>query len=517
MTDATTAVTSDADLLDVGSLIADKFRLEELIGEGGQAWIWRARHLELDSDVAMKILRPTNADSTQIERLRKEARAVAKLTHPAIVRVFDLGETPHGYPYFVMEHLEGENLADLIVRDGKMDPVEAVRLLLPVASAVAAVHAIGVVHRDLKPDNVFLARGPHGIQPKLLDFGVAKHDVHKGRPIKLTEVGAVLGSPAYLSPEQARGQTDIDARADVWSFCAMLYECVTGTLPFHADNTHALLFSIAEDQPLSLADHGLEQGDLWDILRRGLEKTPVDRWPNMRTLGRTLAQWLCDRGVTSDVTGVTLDSIWFNPEIVTPPPIAPRRTDSVGSDAPAWTKRSGAESHIERRVVAEVAAKPPRRWVGRLAVAVTFFASVAAAVFFLTGTRRGTHMLKQLEHAAQRTSIGPVGSSTAARAFERIGVPPLRLEYDRLVHTSTALMPGSPYVLIPAAVVPVEKLRLVSAPVKRHASATVSPSSISLTSEGGVSSSAMSGATPTSPVVPALGLVRQASPSGNGK
>ncbi len=472
MTEATTAVSSVTDLPDVGSLIADKFRLEELIGEGGQAWIWRARHLELDSEVALKILRSSNADLTQIERLRKEARAVAKLNHPAIVRVFDLGETPQGNPYFVMEHLEGENLADVIAREGKMAPIEAVRLLLPIVSAVASVHAIGIVHRDLKPDNVFLARSAHAIQPKLLDFGVAKHEVQKNRQAKLTEVGAVLGSPAYLSPEQARGQADVDARADVWSFCTMLYECVTGTLPFHADNTHALLFSIAEDQPLSLADHGVEEEELWQILHRGMEKASNDRWPNMRTLGRTLAQWLCDRGVTSDVAGVELESTWFNPDIVTPPPLLPKRTESVGGDAPAWTRRSGAASHIEKRAGADVAdvaeIQPPHRYRGP-ALALTFLASAGAAVFFLTSTPQGTQTLRQLQQAANRigVTIG-VGRGTApiaARAFARCGAPPSQLRFEHLTRSNGALFPGLPYALIPMNVVPVEKLRLVSPPV----------------------------------------------------
>jgi serine/threonine protein kinase len=496
MTDATTAVTTVADLPDVGSLIADKFRLEELIGEGGQAWIWRARHLELDSEVAIKILRASNADETQIERLRKEARSVAKLNHPAIVRVFDLGDTPQGHPYFVMEHLEGENLAELLARDGKLDPIEAVRLLLPIAGAVAGVHAIGVVHRDLKPDNVFLARSAHAVQPKLLDFGVAKHEVQKGRQPKLTEVGAVLGSPAYLSPEQARGQADVDARADVWSFCAMLYECVTGTLPFHAENTHALLFSIAEDQPLSLADHGVEEDELWRILHRGLEKATTDRWPNMRTLGRALAQWLCDRGVTSDVSGVELESTWFNPELVTPPPIAPRRTESVGSDAPAWTKRSGAASHIESRAV-DVPAKPQRHWRGKIAVTLTFLASAGAAVFFLTGTPLGTQKLRQLQHAGHRVGIaGRASRPEAAKSLGQFGTPPAQLQFEHLVRSSAALLPGLPYTLIPMPVVPVEKLRLVSAPAKRNVDTGTSPLMASPMSGAGTSASTAAASVP---------------------
>jgi eukaryotic-like serine/threonine-protein kinase len=491
MTDATTAVTSHVELPDVvGSLIADKYRLEELIGEGGQAWIWRARHLELDSEVALKILRSATDDVTQIERLRKEARAVAKLNHSAIVRVFDLGQTPQGHSYFAMEHLEGENLADALTRAGRMDPIEAVRLLLPVASAVAAVHAIGVVHRDLKPDNVFLARSAHVVQPKLLDFGVAKHEVTKNRQMKLTEVGAVLGSPAYLSPEQARGQSDVDSRADVWSFCTMLYECVTGTVPFHASNTHALLFSIAEDEPLSLGDHGIAEEELWSIVRRGLEKSTLERWPNMRSLGRALAQWLSDRGVTSDITGVVLDSIWFNPDIVTPPPISPRLSETIGGDAPAWTKRTDAASHIESRAHVEATARPKKRsspWL-----ALTFLASMGASVGWLVGTEQGAHTMRRLpgvgRNIAHRFNFD--APKATAKSLKRFDALPNRLVFEQLTHKSAFLFPTSPSFLLPMPVVPVEKLRLVSTPVRRVAVAVSAQAVMSTAMSGTIAPSA---------------------------
>lgn len=437
MTEAALMVPGPVDKPTVGSLIAEKYRLELLIGEGGQAWIWKARHLELDSEVALKILRFNINDTTQTERLRTEARAVAKLNHPAIVRVFDLGQTQHGNPYYAMEHLDGENLADLVARTGRLPAIEAVRTLLPIAGAVAAAHAIGVVHRDLKPDNVFLAHAPHFVQPKLLDFGVAKHQIHLSRSMNLTEVGAVLGSPSYLSPEQARGQADVDTRADIWSFCTMLYECVAGKVPFIADNTHALLFSIAEDEPRSLADHGVDEPELWEIIRRGLEKSAGERWPNMRSLGRALAQWLTDRGITSDVTGVMLESIWLNPEIVTPPPMP------LGSADP--------EQSEERRVVAshiESLAPGRKERRGHVAWSIALFTSLGMVFGFLAATQ------------------GPFKGSddilASAQTLLPLGPVPQRLRVGRVTRAIQTMRPSSLDRLAP--VVPVEKLELVTSP-----------------------------------------------------
>jgi serine/threonine-protein kinase len=477
MTEALSTISLPVDFPNVGSVIANKFRLEQLIGEGGQALIWRARHIELESEVALKILRTTVGEPTQSERLRKEARAVVKLNHPSIVRVFDLGETPQGYPYFAMELLEGENLADYIERHGKMEPTEAVRLLLPIASAVASVHAIGVVHRDLKPDNVFLARSAHAVLPKLLDFGVAKHESHWQRPLRLTEVGAVLGSPAYLSPEQARGQTDIDTRADVWSFCAMLYECVTGTVPFHAPNTHALLFSIAEDNPKTFAELGVDQEELWQIVNRGLQKSPLDRWPNMRALGRELAEWLSARGVNSDVTGVVLDSIWFNPELVTQPENPPVRRETLGSEAPpAWTKRSEVvASHVERRIAAVGPSPHARPWSQQRGVVVGLLALVGAA---LAWTAANTMPWPHFRASSQALPLATPWARLPRPALLKRCVTPASLPASPARLLSDSLSSSLP-------AVPVEKLRLVPSvvalPAKPSTTSVVVPAEIQLT------------------------------------
>lgn len=314
-----------------GDVIAEKYRLEGILGEGGQACVWQARNLMLEVDVAIKVVRADNEDPAHTARLLQEARSAARLDHPAIVRVFDLGRTPTGDFYLVMELLDGGTLADRLYERGRpLEPVEAVRILLPVADALVAAHSKGLVHRDLKPSNVLLARtSASGLQPKLLDFGLVKLQGRELEPgsCPLTETGAVIGTPAYFSPEQARGDRDIDESTDIWAYSAMLYECLTGRRPFDAANYNALLRSILEENPPSILDLGVNEVELWEILKRGLSKSKSERWPSMFALGSALATWLLDRGVVDDICRTSLRSTWTSAERAAP---KPARADSVG-------------------------------------------------------------------------------------------------------------------------------------------------------------------------------------------
>ncbi|HEX6272341.1 MAG TPA: serine/threonine-protein kinase, partial [Polyangiaceae bacterium] len=245
-------------------------------------------------------------------RLEKEARVAARLAHPAVVRVFDLGRTAQGDAFIVMEFLQGESLGERLTTSGRLSPLEAVRTLLPIADVLHVAHEAGIVHRDLKPENVFLARNGSTVQPKLLDFGIAKRRRVTGsdEPV-ITDVGAIVGSPAYVSPEQAGGRGDIGQAADIWSFCVVLYECLTGALPFASDDYRELFRQIDEEPPRPIFVHGVADVELWAILRRGLAKIPSDRWPDMQSLGRALAVWLKSRGVQDDISGMRLDSRWL--------------------------------------------------------------------------------------------------------------------------------------------------------------------------------------------------------------
>jgi len=294
---------------EAGEVVAGRFRLVRLLGEGGMGWVWVARDLQLDIDIAIKLVRNDVSVPAAAERLLTEARALARLEHPGIVHVTDFGRTEQDDPFIAMELLEGEDLGQVIEREARLPPVKALQLLLPVAEALGAAHARGIVHRDLKPDNVFLARIDGRTQPKVIDFGIAKLDLQT----KHTQAGVALGSPDYMAPEQARGQRDVDYRADIWAFCVLIYETITGRVPFEDASYNAVLRHVIESPIPSLFEHGLDTPELWSILERGFEKDREKRWQSMRELGVALAGWLADRGVTEDVVGASLRAVWLAP------------------------------------------------------------------------------------------------------------------------------------------------------------------------------------------------------------
>jgi len=292
-----------------GVIVADKYELVRPLGAGGMGEVWVAHHLGLDIDVAVKFIGSVGATEPGLpERLLEEARNTARLGHPAIVRALDFGHTEHGEPFIVLELLAGEDLATRIELQGPLEPEQAVATLLPIVHALSAVHESGIVHRDIKPENVFLAQVELGLQAKLLDFGIS-HKTDRVR--RLTLRNTALGTPDYMSPEQARGETS-DARTDQWSFCIVLFEAITRARPFEADNYNALLRTITDDAPKSLASFGVEQPELWSILTRGLAKAADDRYASMRDLGEALARWLLERGITEDAVGTSLRRAWGN-------------------------------------------------------------------------------------------------------------------------------------------------------------------------------------------------------------
>ena len=349
-----------------GQLIGDKYRLVERLGEGGMASVWLAHNEALEIDVAVKFIRADLQHPGLTSRLLQEARAAAKLGHPAIVRVSDFGKTETQQPYIVMELLRGEDLAKVIAERGALNPVRAVRTLLPIVHALAAAHGKGIVHRDLKPDNVFLhQREGGGVQPKLVDFGIAK--LKRDDDQRITQLGNAMGSPAYMSPEQARG-LDVDHRADIWAFSVMMYEAVTGKLPFDGPTYAALLCAILEGQPPPITEVGVADPQLWALISRGLEKDPERRWSSMRELGTALAHWLSARNVVDDITGTSLMSTWIDPQpdserpmqhslpgIPSLPDIDPRPkalAESVGDGATQLSFHEGVPVQPKRRSLA---------------------------------------------------------------------------------------------------------------------------------------------------------------------
>jgi eukaryotic-like serine/threonine-protein kinase len=369
-----------------GDLIDGKYELEALLGKGGMGEVWTAKNETLGVRRAVKLIRADAGNAESTDRLLHEAQAAARLADPSIVRVFDFGKTVWGDPYIVMELLEGEDLMSIINRRERLSPTKAVRVLLPLIRALGAAHAHGIVHRDLKPENIFLSKLPDGrVQPKLLDFGIAK--LKNARALRLTTAGAVLGSPLYMSPEQARGE-DVDERADIWACCVVLYEAITGTLPFPGDDRPEVLRAVAELAPEPLAHHGVNDTSLWPIISRGLEKQRDDRWPCMDELGRALARWLLVTGVSDDITGSSLEAGWFrsSPQSLFASSMPPERKPAdEGHHWLAPGRRRAHQALLRLRTLSGAGARklqlPNRTW--RWGLGLGLVTSVALTIMFL--------------------------------------------------------------------------------------------------------------------------------------
>ncbi len=326
-------------------LVADKYRLVRKLGEGGTGTVWLARNVNLDAQIALKLVKKGARNPDSAEQLLNEARAAARLRHPGIVRIFDYGQTERNEPYIVMEVLTGESLLELLDRERQLSAMRTIQLLLPIADALASAHAQGVIHRDLKPDNVFISQSDTLIQPKVVDFGFAKHGVSEGS--RRVREQAVAGGMRYMAPEQALGAVDVDHRVDVWSFCAILYECIAGRPPFDGAHYESLLFRIIDGAPIPITDLGSADAALSRIVTRGLSKQPDRRWPNMRELGKALAAWLSRNGVTEDVSGHSLRAAWLGEPVSLS--IAPQ---PAGHEEAPW----GVRRVLQWRTVASVAA-----------------------------------------------------------------------------------------------------------------------------------------------------------------
>lgn len=270
-----------------GLVIAGKVRLDKLLGKGGMGSVWVGTHLGLDIPVAVKFM--TGSAEAALSRFQREARAAAQIRSSNVVKIHDYG-IDQGLPYIVMELLEGEDLAARIRRAGRLSLVDAEKILIPVARGLERAHEARLVHRDLKPENVFLVREGDEEIPKILDFGIAKTLAVAEGAKEVTEEGTVLGTPYYLSPEQARGKTDIDHRADLWSLGVILFRMVMGRRPFEANAIGDLIVRICMDPvPRVVTIDPTLPPELDAFFDRALAKDPAMRFPSAREFARAFS------------------------------------------------------------------------------------------------------------------------------------------------------------------------------------------------------------------------------------
>jgi serine/threonine protein kinase/tetratricopeptide (TPR) repeat protein len=283
------------DMPRLGDVFADKYRIESLLGQGGAGAVYAGVHLDLGRRVAVKILH--RSDETAQARFLREAQVCATLTNDCVPRIFDFGRLLDGRPYLVMEHLAGEDLARVVARE-RVELLMAIHFGIQICSALTEAHHVGVVHRDLKPSNLFLVTKGSGRKAiKILDFGISKLAREHGEDLNLTNPGAILGTPPYMSPEQLQSSKDIDYRTDIWSVGVILYELFTGRQPFMGNTLVAIALAIANEPAVPPSDHCPElTPDLDQIVLRCLEKDPSRRFQSASDLAMELESLLSRSG-----------------------------------------------------------------------------------------------------------------------------------------------------------------------------------------------------------------------------
>jgi len=279
---------STPSLPDVGDVIAEKYRIDGQLGEGGMAVVFAAQHMLLDKPIAVKILSPDLPHTpTIVERFLTEAKAAAKVDCPNVARVMDVGTLKSGLPYMVMERLDGCDLEELLRLEGQLAIGDAVDYVLQALAGLAHAHTLGIIHRDLKPANLFLAHQPDGTAIiKILDFGIAKLD-HGNR---MTKAGQAVGSPTYMSPEHIRASDHVDHRTDIWAMGVVLYELLTGQPPIEEDGVGETIAAVlARRAPFARTKRAdiPEQLDL--AIMKCLKHDPNERWADVSALAHAIA------------------------------------------------------------------------------------------------------------------------------------------------------------------------------------------------------------------------------------
>ncbi len=267
----------------VGEILAGKYQVEDVLGVGGMGVVVAAKHLQLEQKVALKFLRPEAMQSKEaVERFTREARSAVRLKSEHVAKVTDVGTLDSGAPYMVMEYLDGADLSRVVEATGSITIEESVHFVLQACEAIAEAHSLGIIHRDLKPQNLFVTRRVDG-QPlvKVLDFGISKTlDTQSG--LSLTRTSSIMGSPLYMSPEQMRSSKNVDQRSDIWALGVILYELLTGRVPFEAEAIPELCLKVVQDaaeSPKSIRAE-IPEG-LSAVVLKCLEKNPSNRFANV--------------------------------------------------------------------------------------------------------------------------------------------------------------------------------------------------------------------------------------------
>ncbi len=389
-----------------GDVIADKYVVERVIGAGGVGVVVAASHKGLGDRVAIKLLQRSALESAEnLERFKREARALARIKCENVARVMDTGALETGEPFMVMELLEGQDLAAVLRTRGKLPVVEAIDFVVQACEAIAVAHAANIVHRDVKPANLFLSRAVDGTPiVKVLDFGISKLREVDSKDQAMTQTLSVIGSPLYMSPEQMERPRDADERSDIWSLGVITYELITGKPPFEAATMPMLCARICTAPPIPFADREVElPSDLSSAVLRCLEKDPAQRFLDVAAFAAAIAPF----GYASTrVKAARIERILRHdanaPEVSAQPDDG--APDSTGPRRLAWDSSPPPPLHVSETV------RPRRRL--RFSTLAVVVASVALGALLWFGQPGDPLPVASVAAASLRSAQQPTGSSS---------------------------------------------------------------------------------------------------------